>query len=273
MAQLPVTTLAKESRHPEMMPSSPLLESQLLTAMPIAPVTPTETVKPTPLAMPTVLSKPAAPAMHAAPAMPAMPSVLALPIQSVQIRPNLSDKERRQVQNVLDEQVHLFAIGEQGFYSGTEHEIELLPDATPYSRQPYRYSRDDRRFLERQTTDLLEKGIITPSAEPWAFPAVVVSQATKKRLCGNYIPLNRMTVTVVQPLPRADDIMKDIGGCSLFASLDLKFAYWQIPLRVPDQDKTAFITHQGTYKWTRMPFGLKNAPVVLKMRPLRLKGQ
>lgn len=98
-----------------------------------------------------------------------------------------------------------------------------------------------------------------PSSSPWVFPAVVISRGTKKRLCVNYIPLNEQTISVAQPLPRAEDIMNDITGCFLFKSLDLKFAYWQIRVRKEDQPKTLFITHHGTFQWTRMSFGIKNA--------------
>lgn len=113
-------------------------------------------------------------------------------------------------------------------YEGTEHVIDLISDAVSYSRQPYRYASDDRQFVEQQCEELLKKAIIVPSSSPWAFPVVVVSRGSKKRLCANYIPLNKQTISVVQPLPRVDDIMDDIAGCSLFACLDLKLAYWQI---------------------------------------------
>ena len=41
--------------------------------------------------------------------------------------------------------------------------------------------------------------------------------------------------------------------------LDTYRGYHQIPLFVPDQEKTAFITPRGTYCYKVMPFGLKNA--------------
>jgi len=40
---------------------------------------------------------------------------------------------------------------------------------------------------------------------------------------------------------------------------DAKSGYWQIPVAEEDQGKTSFMTHDGLYEWTRMPFGLRNA--------------
>lgn len=174
----------------------------------------------------------------------------------------LSHEEQEAVKIIVQRHAGLFSSSPEdiGLYEGIEHKIKLMPDAKPYGRQPYRYTASDRQFLERQTASLLEYDIIRPSSGPWGFPAIVVTQKDKKRLCVNYIPLNQMTVNVLQPLPRADDIFDDLGGSSLFAVLDLCCAYWQIRVKDEDQEKTTFITHQGTFKWTRMPFGLKNAP-------------
>jgi hypothetical protein len=44
------------------------------------------------------------------------------------------------------------------------------------------------------------------------------------------------------------------------SSLDLKAGYWQVPVRAEDRDKTAFVTPLGLFRFTRMPFGLRNAP-------------
>ena len=49
-------------------------------------------------------------------------------------------------------------------------------------------------------------------------------------------------------------------GNSLFAKQDLKAAYHQIPLDRDSQSLTTIITHVGTYRYTRTPFGIKSAP-------------
>ena len=46
----------------------------------------------------------------------------------------------------------------------------------------------------------------------------------------------------------------------LFSTLDITSAYNQIPVRVEDIPKTAFVTKFGSFEYTTMPFGLCNAP-------------
>ena len=54
--------------------------------------------------------------------------------------------------------------------------------------------------------------------------------------------------------------MANLGtGNRYFAQLDLKAAYHQVPLTVDSRSLTTIITHIGTYKFTRMPFGIKSA--------------
>ncbi len=61
-------------------------------------------------------------------------------------------------------------------------------------------------------------------------------------------------------MPNIDDIFDYLGNAKWFSTLDLASGFHQIPVALADQEKTAFSTPSGHYEFTRMPYGLKNAP-------------
>ena len=61
------------------------------------------------------------------------------------------------------------------------------------------------------------------------------------------------------PIPRIDQLVDATVGHPRMSFLDAFQGYHQIPLALPDQEKTAFRTHTGNYHYWVMPFGLKNA--------------
>ena len=80
------------------------------------------------------------------------------------------------------------------------------------------------------------------------------------RMCVDYRRVNAATKYDCFLLPRLDEALDAIAGCSVFSSLDLAMAYHQVPVEPSDVEKTAFITHAGLFEMTKMPFGLCNAP-------------
>jgi len=61
-------------------------------------------------------------------------------------------------------------------------------------------------------------------------------------------------------LPRIDDILDQLGRAKYFSSLDLMSGFHQIELEKSSRDITSFSTNNGSYRCTRLPFGLKIAP-------------
>ena len=80
------------------------------------------------------------------------------------------------------------------------------------------------------------------------------------RFCVNYKHLNAITVLDSYPIPRMDECIDSLGGAEVFSTLDSNSGYWQVDIPMEDRDKTVFVTNNGLFQYTRMPFGLRNAP-------------
>ena len=110
-----------------------------------------------------------------------------------------------------------------------------------------------------------EQGVIQPSSSPWASPVVLVRKKDRSlRFCIDYRDLNSVTKSDTFPLPRVDDMLDELGRSKFFSTLDLAAGYWQVQVHPDSCEKTVFITHQGFYEFSVMPFGLKNAPAVFQ---------
>src|SRR5512147_3117017 len=116
------------------------------------------------------------------------------------------------------------------------------------------------RWPPRFRPTIAEKydGSVNP-AEWLANPVVVPKANGKLRMCIDYTDLNKACPKDPYPLPRIDQIVDSTAGCDLLCFLDAYSGYHQIRVAREDEEKTAFITPVGTYCYTSMPFGLKNA--------------
>jgi hypothetical protein len=72
--------------------------------------------------------------------------------------------------------------------------------------------------------------------------------------------LNEVTIKNKYPLPRIEDLFDQMKGAGVFSKIDLRSAYHQLRIRVPDIPKTVFRTQYGLYEYTVMSIGLINAP-------------
>ena len=94
----------------------------------------------------------------------------------------------------------------------------------------------------------------------WLANVVLVKKANGKwRLCINFTDINRACPKDSFPLPRIDLIVDATAGHEILSFMDAFSGYNQISMDLIDQEKTSFITGQGTYYYLVMPFGLKKA--------------
>ena len=139
--------------------------------------------------------------------------------------------------------------------------IDVLPDAAPVSKAPYRMAPVELKELKTQLQELLDKGFIRPSISPWGAPVLFVKKKDGTlRLCIDYRELNKLTIKNKYPLPRIEDLFDQLKGAQHFSKIDLRSGYYQMRVKDADVPKTAFRTRYGHYEFLVMPFGLTNAP-------------
>lgn len=179
--------------------------------------------------------------------------------------PSLSDEQFKNLLELLNKYRQCFHIPDKLPVTHlVSHRIDTkhsLPISVPLRRR----SQPENDDISKLVDDMLQQGVIQPSHSPWSSPVVIVKKKDgSPRFCIDYRKLNSITTRDVYPLPRIDETTHAVGGSKFFTSLDLKSAYWQIPLHSDSQPKSAFICKKGLFEFTRLPFGLSNAPATLQ---------
>lgn len=191
-------------------------------------------------------------------------------VNSIKIQDDHMKVEQKEMMNSLAKKFpKLFSEPEEKLTYTTKvfGEIRTSTD-TPIYTKFYPYPASLRREVETQVEKLLNDGIIRPSRSPYNSPVWIVdkkpdSQGNKQfRMVIDYRKLNSVTISDRYPIPEISDVLGKLGNSKFFSILDLKSGFHQIPLKNSDIEKTAFSINNGKYEFTRLPFGLKNAPSI-----------
>ena len=128
---------------------------------------------------------------------------------------------------------------------------------------------DTERYqaLKEEVDKLLSNDFIKESFYPsWrANPVLIKKPNGKWRTCVDFTDLNKAYPKDNFPLPRIDQLVDATSWHPLLSFMEPYPGHNQIPMHVPDQEHTSFITDHGLYCYKVMSFGLKNVEATYQL--------
>lgn len=182
---------------------------------------------------------------------------------------NLNTEQKRRLLIFLGKNADVFSKSSNdiGCTNVYQHRIET-GNNPPYRQRPYRQTPAVRQIIEDHVQQMLADGIIVESNSTWSAPVVMVKKRDgSMRFTVDFRGLNARTQPLHFPIPDLQDALDSVGtsGSVIMSVMDLKSSFWQIPLDPETAHKTTFITHNGSYSFTRVPFGVTAGSMCFQM--------
>ena len=165
------------------------------------------------------------------------------------------------LQSILDKHKAVFS-NELGRIRSHMATLQVQPEAVPKFFRARQVPFAIRNAVGRELDRLEREGILTKvTHSDWAAPIVTVPKPDGRlRICGDYkVTVNPAQAVDQYPLPKPEDLFTALTGGKKFTKLDLSQAYLQLAL---SEESTAYCTvntHQGLYRYSRLPFGVASA--------------
>ena len=140
------------------------------------------------------------------------------------------------------------------------HKLNVSSSFKPVKQKRRSFALERHKAINEEVDKLLQANSIRDVEYlQWLANVVLVKKENDKwRLCIDFTDINRACPKDSFPIPRIYLIVDATAGHELLNFMDAFYGYNQISMDPNDQEKTPFVTGQGTYYYRVMPFGLKN---------------
>ena len=174
----------------------------------------------------------------------------------------LNPKQRAELEELLQRYRPLFESEYLGCAKDIEHHIDT-GDAPPFKADFNALNKALLHEIHAELdTRLRNKVVEGPVTSPYSSPILRVRKPDGSARW--VVDLRKLNAQIRKPnahlLPKINGMLMNVGGAAIISSLDIKDAYGQILLDKESRPKTAFhVPGRGTFQFTRMPAGLKDA--------------
>ncbi|GFW39605.1 retrovirus-related Pol polyprotein from transposon opus [Trichonephila clavipes] len=141
------------------------------------------------------------------------------------------------------------------------HEIDS-GGKPPVVSTPYRYDRVKQSLIGYHMDKMLRAGKtipISPVVLCLKNKGLPLDNPKAYRFVFDYRKLNAITKFPRYPLPIIEDLVTNTLHMNILSSLDLLSGFFQLAVKPSDVVKTTFVTKNGIFAFTRMPFFLSGA--------------
>ena len=188
--------------------------------------------------------------------------------------PEMSPHHQSQLEEMLTQHHDAFAFKPDdltGFRGpdSSKFTIPLQTDSGIFTRAR-RKSPKELELIDEKCQELVDLGFLVKAPLPAKYASETTcpgkksaetGEWTERRFCGDYRAINAHTVPDRGQIPLPEDLFDVACRCKYFSKLDFKSGFAQIWIAPEDQPKTAIWWRDELWMYTRMPFGMRNAPV------------
>ncbi|UYV76911.1 K02A2.6-like, partial [Cordylochernes scorpioides] len=151
----------------------------------------------------------------------------------------------------------------------SECKMYTKPEYPPVRALPRRIPASLGNEVQSELEKMVKQGIITKiyHETEWSHPMVVVKKKSGQiRICLDPRKLNQALVRRHFQTPAPSELLHQIPKADYYTVLDVKSAYWHVPVANECRDLLVMATPFGKFRYNRLPFGLNiSAQIFVEM--------
>ncbi|UYV62655.1 K02A2.6-like, partial [Cordylochernes scorpioides] len=151
----------------------------------------------------------------------------------------------------------------------SECKMYTKPEYPPVRALPRRIPASLGNEVQSELEKMVKQGIITKiyHETEWSHPMVVVKKKSGQfRICLDPRKLNQALVRRHFQTPAPSELLHQIPKADFYTVLDVKSAYWHVPVANECRDLLVMATPFGKFRYNRLPFGLNiSAQIFVEM--------